>query len=29
MMYAVEQQKDYVHAALVTIMQLHQEMPPG
>ena len=29
MMYAVEQQKDYVHAALVTVMQLHQEMPPG
>ncbi|XP_068697399.1 ATP-dependent RNA helicase DHX33-like [Montipora foliosa] len=29
MMYTVEQQKDYVHAALVTIMQLHQEMPPG
>lgn len=28
-MYAVEQQKDYVHAALVTVMQLHQEMPPG
>lgn len=29
MMYAVEQQKDYVHAALVTVMQLHQDMPPG
>ncbi|KAL9975893.1 hypothetical protein ACROYT_G013110 [Oculina patagonica] len=28
-MYAAEQQKDYVHAALVTVMQLHQEMPPG
>lgn len=28
-MYAVEQQKDYVHAALVSVMQLHQEMPPG
>ena len=29
MMYTVEQRKDYVHAALVTVMQLHQEMPPG
>ena len=28
-MYAVEQQKDYVHAALVSVMQLHQEMPLG
>ena len=28
-MYTVEQQKDYVHAALVTVIQLHQEKPPG
>ena len=29
MMYAVEPQLDYIHAALVTVMQLHQEQSPG
>ena len=28
-MYTSEAQKDYIHAALVTAMQLHQEKPPG
>ncbi|XP_001624631.2 ATP-dependent RNA helicase DHX33 [Nematostella vectensis] len=29
LMYAVEPQVDYMHAALITIMQLHQEKPLG
>ena len=28
-MYTSEPQPDYVHAALVSVLQLHQEMPPG
>jgi ATP-dependent RNA helicase DHX33 len=28
-MYTVGAQLDYLHAALVTVMQLHQEQPPG
>lgn len=28
-MYTVGDQLDYIHAALVSVMQLHQEQPPG